>query len=413
MEMMEMTEKELRRPCPALLALCLVGIMSLTAGNALADDVSPTPTPLWPHGAPGALGSEPADIPMIRLYQPDPEKANGAAVVVLPGGGYGMHAIDHEGQQVARWFNSIGVTAIVVTYRLGSRYHHPAPLQDALQGIRTLRAEAKELKIDPNRIGVIGFSAGGHLASTVATHFDEGDDKSDDPVARQSSRPNFCILGYPVISMKESFGHSGSKTNLLGENPDDELVEKLSTETQVRENSPPTFLFQTDEDTAVPAENAVAFYLALRQKKIPAEMHIYQQGPHGVGLAPGNPILSTWKEHLHAWLKANHFLSDKPLAEVSGNVTLNKAPLKWGTINFHAEDPNSPDVSGIVHNGAFHLSGSSRPNSGRYHVTVFSMGEFNTEPSISDAFEITENNTVETEVRAGKNQLDFAFERKS
>ncbi len=261
-----------------LAAVLVWGRMGLAAG--------PEPLKLWPDGAPGAVGNEPADFPELRVYLPAEDKATGAGIVICPGGGYGALAMDHEGHQVAKWLNTIGVAGFVLKYRLGRRYQHPAPLQDAQRAMRYVRAHAKEWKIDPHRLGIMGFSAGGHLASTVATHFDAGDPKSDDPIERESCRPDFAILCYPVISMTEPFGHSGSKRNLLGPNPDPKLAENLSNEKQVTADTPPTFIFHTGADTGVPVENSLAFYQALRKAKVPAEMHIYQEGPHGVGLAP-------------------------------------------------------------------------------------------------------------------------------
>lgn len=258
---------------------------------------------LWPDGAPGAMGNEDADIPTLTIYRPDPAMATGASVVVCPGGGYAMLAKDHEGEQVAAWLTSRGVAAFVLTYRHGPRYNHPAPLQDAQRAIRYVRAHAQNLNLDPAQIGIWGFSAGGHLAATAGTHFDVGDEQAEDPLHRVSSRPDFLILSYPVITMTEPFVHEGSRRHLLGEEPDPVLMDLLSNEKQVTADTPPTFLFHTDADKPVPAENSIAFYLALREHGVPAELHIYEQGQHGVGLAPGDPILSTWTYRLADWMK--------------------------------------------------------------------------------------------------------------
>jgi len=201
---------------------------------------------LWPNGAPGAVGSEDADKSSIAIYLPPEARVTGAAVVICPGGSYRALATDHEGQQVARWFNSYGVAAFVLKYRLGPRYRHPAPLQDVQRALRRVRSGAGEFRIAPDRIGVMGFSAGGHLASTAATHFDAGDPKAADPIDRASSRPDFAILGYPVITFTESFMHRGSRDSLLGQDPDPKLVELLSNEKQVTPQTPPTFLFHTN-----------------------------------------------------------------------------------------------------------------------------------------------------------------------
>jgi len=373
----------------------------------------PEPIALWPSGAPGAQGTDAKDIPQIRIYPADPAKANGCCVVILPGGGYGALAVDHEGQQVANWLNSIGVTAAVVTYRLGPKYHHPAPLQDAQQGIRYVRANAGGLKIDPHRVGIMGFSAGGHLASTVSTHFDAGDKSSTDPVAQQSSRPDFSILCYPVISFKEPFSHAGSRRNLLGDNPDPALVENLSNETQVTAETPPTFIFQTNEDKGVPAENCVAYYLALRKHGVPAELHIYQHGPHGVGLAPGNPVLGTWKERLADWLKGNHFLTSNKRAEVHGTIQYGDEPLRWGTVSFVPNDANCPAVFAMVSKGKFQLAESSGPALGENRVVIYSLGTVAPEPAVEDAIEIMGlHSGLVVEIVPGKNVVAFNVPRK-
>lgn len=243
---------------------------------------------LWPEGAPGAKGSEEVDKPSLTHY-PAPN-ANGAAVLVCPGGGYGALAMDHEGKQVAEFFNSFGVSAFVLKYRLGPRYHHPAPLDDARKAMRMIRSRAQELGVDPKRIGVMGFSAGGHLASTLSTHYQEGE------------RPDFSILVYPVISFTTRYTHSGSMRNLLGDPPDPTLAWELSNELQITADTPPTFLFHTNGDTGVPPENSVLYYLGLRRAGVPAEMHIYQEGRHGVGLAPKDPVLSSWPARLRDWM---------------------------------------------------------------------------------------------------------------
>jgi acetyl esterase/lipase len=263
---------------------------------------------LWPKGAPGAVGNEDADKPSLTVYVPPAARATGTAVMVCPGGGYGHLAMDHEGDQIARWLNSFGVAAFVLQYRIAPRYHHPAPLQDAQRGIRTVRARAKEWGVAPNRIGIWGFSAGGHLASTAGTHFDAGNASAADAIERQSSRPDFMILAYPVITMGE-YTHRGSLRNLLGENPDPKLVENLSNEKQVTAQTPPTFLFHTNEDKGVAPENSVQFYLALRKAGVPAEMHIFERGPHGVGLAPLDQVLSAWTGRLRDWFQTRGLLT--------------------------------------------------------------------------------------------------------
>jgi acetyl esterase/lipase len=265
---------------------------------------------LWPNGAPDAKGDAEGDKPTLTVSLPTADKANGTAIVVCPGGGYGGLAMGHEGVEIGRWLNSLGVTAFVLKYRhhnSGAGYGHPAPLNDAQRAIRTVRSRASEWKIDPNKIGILGFSAGGHLASTAGTHFDKGRSDSADPVERAGCRPDFLILGYPVVSLG-TYTHGGSKTNLLGNSPDPAQVESLSNENQVTAETPPTFLVHTDADTVVPPENSVLFYLALRRAKVPAELHIYEKGQHGLGLAPADAAMKSWPEACAAWLRGRGLL---------------------------------------------------------------------------------------------------------
>jgi acetyl esterase/lipase len=284
---------------------------------------------LWAGGAPGAKGNDPEqDIPTLTAWLAKPDGATGAAVVVCPGGGYGMLASDHEGKQVAEWLNSLGVSAFVLKYRLGPRYHHPAMLQDAGRAIRTVRALGIKWGVDPHRIAILGFSAGGHLASTAGTHFDAGKPDSEDSVERVSSRPDRLILIYPVISLAAPYGHRGSKKNLLGDQPSDELVRSLSNETQVTALTPPTFLAHTNEDTGVHAENSLLFVLALRAAKVPVEFHLFEKGQHGLGLGQGakqfgigpNPAFQEWPKLCAIWLKGQGFL------DRAGDRALGAAP---------------------------------------------------------------------------------------
>lgn len=266
---------------------------------------------LWPKGAPGARGKEDADQPAMSLHLPPKDRATGAAVVVFPGGGYATQAMGHEGADIATWLNERGVAAFVVRYRLGHRYRHPAPLDDGKRAVRIVRSRAKTYGLDPSRIGVWGFSAGGHLAASVSTLFDDGDARAGDARAkdpkdaldRVSSRPDFAILCYPVIHMDEPFVHKGSRQRLLGDAPSADLVWRLSLEKQVTPRTPPTFLFHTTADTAVPPENSVDYYLALRRAGVPAELHLYEHGKHGVGLAPTDPVLASWGPRLEDWLR--------------------------------------------------------------------------------------------------------------
>ena len=263
---------------------------------------------LWPGGAPGAVGTEDSDKPSLTIYPAPGKSAVQTGVIVCPGGGYGYLAKDHEGDQIARWLNSIGIQAFLLQYRIAPRYHYPAPVLDAQRAIRFVRTHAAGYHISASRIGIWGFSAGGHLASTTGTHFDSGDPQAADPVDRFSSRPDFMILAYPVISFTTPYTHLGSMHNLLGEHPDPRLVESLSNETQVTAQTPPTFLFHTSEDHGVPAENSVLFYLALHKAGVPAELHIYERGPHGVGLASTDAVLATWPARLKDWLEIRGLL---------------------------------------------------------------------------------------------------------
>ena len=289
-----------------IVAVFAVVLSFNTANTAAAEDWQP----LWPDGAPGSMGAADHDVPALMAFPAAKENATGCGVVVCPGGGYGGLAMDHEGHQIAAWLNQRGISAWILRYRLGSKgYHHPIQQGDVLRAIRTARNNAAAVEADPNRIGVWGFSAGGHLASTAATHFDLGNPNATDEIDKLSSRPDFAVLCYPVITMEEEFTHKGSRRNLFGSDryDDSELVELLSNEKRVTANTPPTFIFHTTEDQAVPVENAIRFYSALRKHSVNCELHVYQNGRHGVGLGGNDPILSTWPTHLENWLKVNQF----------------------------------------------------------------------------------------------------------
>jgi len=263
---------------------------------------------LWPGGAPGAQGAEDRDKPALTIYMPPNTTGPMTAVIVAPGGSYRALASNLEGRAPANYFNALGIAAFVLRYRLGPQYHHPIELGDAQRAIRTVRARATEWHIAPDRIGMMGFSAGGHLASSASTHFDNGNANASDPIDRVSSRPDFTILGYPVISFIEPWTHQGSKTNLLGDAPDPALARSLSSETQVTASTPQTFIYQTNADTTTPAENAVSYYLALRKAGVPAEMHIFRDGRHGSGLGMTDPALAEWPRLLANWLRVSHLL---------------------------------------------------------------------------------------------------------
>jgi acetyl esterase/lipase len=282
-------------------------VLILSLNMSRAEILSPIP--LWPDGAPGALGTRPQDIPTLTPYLPDPTNATGAAMVICPGGGY-EHLAPHEGRDYALWLNQHGITCFVLKYRLGSSgYHYPAEFQDVTRAMRWTRAHAVDYKIDRHRIGIMGSSAGGHLAATLLTHFDSGNTNSDDPVERQSSRPDLGILCYAVITMGE-YTHQGSKDNLLGKHPSRKLVKLLSNELQVKTNTPPCFIWCTYEDKTVPMENSLMFAEALRKNHVPFDLHIYQKGGHGMGLKDKPPFAHPhpWAGDCLFWLKAQNFV---------------------------------------------------------------------------------------------------------
>ena len=287
--------------------LC-AGIVTVLAlcWSAVGVAAEPKVEQLWPGAAPGAKGTAEGDIPTLTIYLPPKEKATGAAVVICPGGGYGHLAMDHEGHQIARWLNEFGVAGVIVKYRhrnSGAGYGHPAPLQDAQRAVRTVRSRAQEWNLKPDRIGIIGFSAGGHLASTALTHYNDKVYEAQDEIDRASARPDFGILIYPVISLAAPYTHGGSGRNLLGPNPDKELLANLSNETQVTPETPPTFLLATWEDKVVPAENSIYFYLALRKAQVPAEMHVFLKGRHGFGLGQNHGAVAAWPGLCQEWMK--------------------------------------------------------------------------------------------------------------
>jgi acetyl esterase/lipase len=285
-----------------------VGMAQQPATPASANGTGPFLTKgktmlLWPAGAPCALGDAEDDRPTSTVYLPAGLNATKTGVVVAPGGGYVHLSLQKEGEDIALWLNAHGVAAFVVKYRLGPKYHHPIELGDAQRAIRTVRANAAEYGISADHVGIWGFSAGGHLAATAGTKFDAGNAGSADAIERQGSRPDFLILAYPVITLEEPDLHRGSLKYLLGEDPAPALVESLSAEKQVTKDTPPTFLFATTEDKTVPVSNSAMFYSALVKAGVPAELHVFQHGGHGAGLAAANPQLSVWPELLIKWMR--------------------------------------------------------------------------------------------------------------
>ncbi len=380
--------------------------------------------PLWEEGK--TPYAKPVDketgTPSIHPYlTKGTETHTGAAIVICPGGGYGGLAKDHEGHQPAQWFQSQGVSAFVLHYRLGPQGHHyPTQLADVQRAIRWVRAQAEEYGIDPGRIAVMGHSAGGHLASMAATLYDEKAYEPVDEIDQASARPDFAILCYPVISMDPEISHGGSRKNLLGKDrsEDPEWIEKLSSEKNVTADTPPTFLFQTNADAAVPAENPVRFYLALRKAGVPAEMHIYQDGPHGVGLYRGDPVLGTWSEHLRDWLRSSFFYAS-PVERVAlkGEVKLDGLPVSWGVLTFHPKDENLPTVSVRVRRGRFSAGADDGPLVGAATLTFEgSVWEATGNPE-DVAVELEslspgDDKPIEVTVEAGMEELKLDFQSK-
>ena len=293
----------------------LAGWTAVAMAQAPADWATPNMKAgkemlLWPdgpggkNGAPGAVGDTALDRPTLRVYLPTVPNPTKTAVVVAPGGGYAHLSMNKEGEDIALWLNEHGVAAFVLRYRLGPVYHHPVEIEDAHRAIRTVRARAAEYGIAADHVGMWGFSAGGHLTATAGTRYDKGDAGSADPIERMGSRPDFLVLSYPVITLEAPLAHVGSRKFLLGDTPDPALVTDLSAQNKVTADTPPTFLFTTTDDGTVPVLNSVMFYEALVKAKVPAELHIYQHGPHGVGLAPGFPDLKGWPDLLATWMRA-------------------------------------------------------------------------------------------------------------
>lgn len=278
--------------------------LGVFAGAARAGEIR-----LWSGDAPLARGQRAEDIPTLTAFLPSPEKRTGASMLILPGGGYSGLS-PHEGSGYAEWFRGQGITAYVLKYRLGSKgYRHPAMLLDAARALRTVRAFAKRDGLDPVRIGVIGSSAGGHLASTLLTHSDAGRPDAEDPIERESSRPDLGILCYPVISFGQ-FAHAGSRTLLLGNNPAPELIGDLSSELRVTPDTPPCFLWHTVADDLVPVENSLLMASALRRAGVPFSLHIYETGGHGLGLGSAAKPAPPWAEELRYWLGQRKFIAE-------------------------------------------------------------------------------------------------------
>jgi acetyl esterase/lipase len=273
--------------------------------DVMPDYANPFVHRLWPDRAPLAIGDETPDVPYVTVYLATGEGPR-PAMVLMPGGGYG-DVVDHEKRPIAEWLVSLGISVLELQYRHGPRYRHPAPLLDAQRAIRTARAMALEWNIDTQRVGAIGFSAGGHLCASVSNLFDTGDASAVDPVERQSCRPDVSVPVYPVISFTASFAHAGSGRNLLGEDATPERRREMSMETRVSRDTPPTFLFHTTEDKVVPVANTLVYAQALAVAGVPFELHVYEQGGHGVALGGDHKLLSTWPARCAAWLSLRGF----------------------------------------------------------------------------------------------------------
>ncbi|MGE0144259.1 MAG: alpha/beta hydrolase [Planctomycetota bacterium] len=286
--------------------LCLAfTVLALQVGGV--EDPAPKPEEperhlLWPAGAPRALGDEPKDRPQITVYPANGDGAANPAILICPGGGYGTLAMDHEGHQIARWLAQLGVTGVILEYRhRGGGYGHPVPLEDAQRAMRLVRTRATEWRLDPAKLGVLGFSAGGHLASSLSVHHDAGDPNASDAIDRTSCRPDFAVLCYPVIAFDQPFTHRGSQRNLLGDDAAPELIDRMSSERQVTTETPPTFLWHTTADRGVSPKNSLVYYQALLEHDVPCELHVFEAGRHGIGLGKGLPA-EAWPELCRSWL---------------------------------------------------------------------------------------------------------------
>lgn len=288
-------------------ALLLVTMLSATEHPVI---------PLWPEGIPGAKPhTQPfvvdatgrvSDVhePTLTVWPAAPGKANGTAVVICPGGGYAMLSEQREGVRYAEWLNELGVTCFIVRSRL-KEYGHPAPLRDVLRAMRIVRSRAAEFAVDPHRIGIIGSSAGGHLASSASTLYDHADGKTGAALDSVSARPDFALLLYTVILMDGPHIHVGSRNNLIGEHAAPELVALMSADRQVNKETPPTFIIHAEDDHSVPVENALAYYTALRRAGVPVEMHLYEKGGHGFAMEATHPQTAQWPQRAETWLRSH------------------------------------------------------------------------------------------------------------
>lgn len=287
--------------------LLILFLQLFTPAQANPLDQGTSRIPLWANGPPLATGSGEPDTPTITVWRAPSKNATRSAVIICPGGGYGGLATNHEGKDPAEYLTNLGIQAFILRYRHAPQYKHPVPLMDCQRAVRWVRAHAEKYQINPEKIGLWGFSAGGHLVSTASTQFTPADPGNPDLFERPTSRPNFAILCYPVISMESPTTHAGSRRNLLGENPDQALVKKLSNHLNVDSKTPPTFLFHTREDKAVILKNSELYADALKKAGVEHELVVFEKGPHGVGLGGSDPVLSQWPKKLERWLQSHAF----------------------------------------------------------------------------------------------------------
>ncbi len=357
---------------------------------------------LWPDGAPGALGTDEKDKPHITVHPADKDKATGTAVVVNPGGGYRGLAADHEGLQVARELNRHGITAFVLRYRLMPDYTNSTSLEDAKRAIRLVRHDAEKYDINEDRIGMLGFSAGGHLTSAAGTKYDSGDPEAKDPIDRESSRPDFIVPVYAVINR-----------DLVKF----EMGDWATTDTLVNAETPPTFIVQTTEDTLVRATHSLRFYEALLNANVPAEMHIYQFGPHGLGLAPGDPSYSQWPAQMVQWLQRNGLLTDAKRTAVSGKITIDGQPISWGSVTFVPLDNSLPPafVQFARSGGNFSIDEKHGPCPGKHKVVVYEMAN-DSVPAMSGSYSVDDAVRFELpdpiEIKEGMAPIEINVKRK-
>jgi acetyl esterase/lipase len=293
---------------------------SLAVGARAAD--TPRVIELWPEGVPGlkADAGPEKDVgggrftnihhPTLTVFAPKEGKANGTAIIYAPGGGYIRVAGGTDGGEIAKWLNSLGVTVFMLKYR-NVEYGHPAPLQDALRAVRIIRSRAAEFGVQPDRVGMLGGSAGGHLTASAGTLYDAPEGRTGAELDKVSGRPDFLIMIFPVVTMEDPYAHGTSRQALIGEHPTDELKRHLSVDEQVTKNTPPTFLVHSTADTTVPVENSIMFFQAMRRAKAPIEMHIYPLGPHGSGMDPRLGPTSEWPKLCESWMRFHHWLPPK------------------------------------------------------------------------------------------------------